>query len=241
MSSRISSLSVLAFVLGCGRADRTADGPEPFGPGALTCDSPRDGALAAACCPAESLRPVPALAQTVLDLSDPASITAGTCSTYTSDQFPFRRAIPLPVAPEAYPLKMILPAVDARDPGCESLCPPGDDGVERTAFGIAITTGTPETGYLIGGNSGRVLAISVPPPWYFVSGGCGEACAWPCLEGYQEFGVRSCISLAHGDFGFATRDPRAPSVEAVIELITVDGPIAEYAPNGCCVFAGDAR
>lgn len=226
-------MMVLWVVLGCSGADEPSSSTEPFDPIALTCDDGREGKLRAECCATDSLRPIPDIARTILDLSNPEPLSAGTCAAYAEN----RRGVVLPIVPEAYPLKVVLPAVEARDPGCETACPPAEDGLAGTAFGIAIETGSPEHGYLIGADTGRVLAISVPPPWYFVSGGCGEACAWPCLEGYQEFGVRSCITLAHGDFGFATREVNVPSVEAVIELISIDVPAWEYAPYGCCVFS----
>ncbi|APR88419.1 hypothetical protein A7982_13768 [Minicystis rosea] len=130
-------------------------------------------------------------------------------------------------------MKIILPALHGADATCLDWCGDGVD-TPSTTFGIAIST----PGSLYGSNGGRVLAISVPPPWFFVSGGCGEACAYSCLEGYQEFGVRSCITLSHGSFGFATADPNAPSVEAVVELLDVEGGAAhEYAPGHCCVYA----
>ena len=182
-----------------------------------------------ACCSAANLRPLPATA-TVIDLSQPGTQTAGTCGTYFTKQFPFRVGYSLPSQAAAYPLRVRLPALTGPDPDCQVTCE-SFEANDVTAFGIAL-----QTDGLIGGDTGRLLAIYVPPPWYFVSGGCGEACPWPCLSGYQEFGVRSCITLAHGDFGFATGDPTAPSVEAVIDLISAAKPF-ELAPNDCCLFA----
>ncbi len=208
---------------------------EPFTGDAPTCVVTDDPAAPAACCPAQSLRALPANASSVLDLSDPRTITEGTCSTFSGVGL---EAVLLSQSPADYPLKIVLPALAGADPACEETCPIDVGMPPHTAFGIAIATGSVETGYLIGGNTGRVLAISVPEPWFFVSGGCGEACPWPCIEGYQEYGVpRSCITIAHGDFGFATSDPNAPSVEAVVELIDLGGDKAfELAPGSCCLY-----
>lgn len=204
-------------------------GASPIDGGVPCTDSP--GSM---CCAEDKLRPLPTTAASVLDLSSPETLSVGTCATYVNGQSG-ASAIPLSLSPGDYPMKIILPALSGADPACMGICP--DTGGPRTAFGFAIRTGSVDDGHLIGADTGRLLAISVPPPWYFVSGGCGEACAWPCLEGYQEFGVRSCITLAYGDFGFATSDPNAPSVEAVVELIDLEGkPAFEYAPYGCCLF-----
>lgn len=209
----------------------------PFAGDAVTCAAPPAGSVPPACCPEEKLRPLPTTAASVLDLSDPTTIAQGTCGTYDGAQYP-QTAVHLSLSPADYPMKIILPALAGADPACSTTCPDGFGEVPPTAFGIAIATGSTETGYLIGGNTGRLLAISVPPPWFFVSGGCGEACAWPCLTGYQEYGsARSCITIGHGDFGFATADPAAPSVEAVVELIDLAGePAFTYAPGGCCLY-----
>lgn len=187
-------------------------------------------ALESECCLPGTRRLLPERAMTVVDLSDIAAIPQGTCGTYLSREPPTRRGYKLPSDPLAYPLKVILPAVTAADPACRETCNPGGD--VTTAFGIAL-----ETEGLIGGNSGRGISILVPPPWKFVSGGCGEACAWPCLDGYQEFGVRACTTFFHGDFGFATADSNAPSVEAIVELI--DAPVSsdELGDGNCCLYA----
>lgn len=213
--------------------------PVPFDGTAPTCVITDDPTAPAVCCPDESLRALPESALSVLDLSDAAAIEEGTCGTYYDEAQPgTRRSVALPLSPSSYPLKIVLPALDGPDPACEVTC--GGAEPVATTFGVALRTGSVEDGYVIGGDTGRVLAISVPPPWFFVSGGCGEACPWPCLEGYQEFGVRSCYTLAHGDFGFATADPSAPSVEAVVELLDVGEEAFELAPGGCCLFGASA-
>jgi hypothetical protein len=221
-SSSVSSLSTTTSSGGSGGST--------FADGGVTCTD----AVDALCCAKDKLRPLPTSAASVLDLSMPEAIPQGTCSMYHQGQT-LTTSLALSHDPADYPMKIILPALSGPDPACLDVCSGNVEAI--TTFGVAIRTGAPDEGYLIGGDTGRVLAISVPPPWYFVSGGCGEACAWPCLDGYQEFGVRSCITMGHGDFGFATADPNAPSVEAVLELIDLGGQQAfEVAPYGCCLF-----
>ena len=212
--------------------------PVPFAGDAPTCEITDDTTAPAVCCPADKLRALPALANSVLDLSDAASIGDGTCGNYFSVPGE-RRAVLLSQDPADYPMKIVLPALSGPAPACLETCPIDVAQPPYTAFGVAIATGAEDAGNLIGGNTGRVLAISVPPPWFFVSGGCGDACPWPCLEGYQEFGVRSCYTMSYGDFGFATADPNAPSVEAVVELLDLSGQNAfDFAPGGCCLYDG---
>ncbi len=176
---------------------------EPFLGGNPTCTEQDEPTTPEACCPSESLRNLPETAMSVLDLTDVAAV-AGTCADYALGLPGDGNATLLPLDPAAYPLKIVLPAVHGADPACEAICVPDRPS---TAFGVAVATGEPGKGPLIGGNSGRVLAISVPPPWYFVSGGGGEACAWPCLGGYQEYGAaRSCH---RGSRGLRVRDPRS--------------------------------
>lgn len=185
--------------------------------------------LPSECCLAEARRPLPERATTVVDLSDLAAIEVGTCGTYLFPEPPYRRGFALPSDPAAYPLKVILPAVTAVDPACAEVCMPTGDP-EATAFGIAL-----ETSGLIGAREGRGLSILVPPPWKIVSGGCGEACPYPCIEGYQEFGIRTCTTMFYGDFGFAT--PSAtPSVAAVIELIDAPASVRDLGEPGCCLY-----
>lgn len=162
------------------------------------------------CCPIERQRARPTAAVSTLDLSAPETLQAGTCAFYDTP----REAIFLPDSVDAYPLKVVLPALTGADPACDRVC--NNLGAEEaTAFGLSLDV---PDGF-IGGNSGRALGISVAPPWYFVSGGRGEAYPWPCLGGYQEFGVRSCVTLPYGGFGFATADANAPSVEVTIEVV----------------------
>lgn len=180
------------------------------------------------CCKLEAQQPVPSSVITVIDLSSVDDIPVGTCGTYLYPEEPRRRGYVLPSDPAAYPLKVILPRITGVDPRCASTC---GDTPPATAFGIAMVSEG-----LIGYNTGRAFSIVVPPPWKFVSGGCGEACAWPCIGGYQEFGIRSCTVLAFGDFGFATEDPAAASVEALIDLVTLPATPGEWGPSSCCLF-----
>ena len=228
--------AVLLVVTSCGRSpaptttiDGAADNGAPdtyadttFTYEGTTCSIAGDPE--SVCCKPEAQRPVPSSVTTVIDLSSTETVPIGTCGSYFFDSPPSRLGYRLPVDPAAYPLKVILPTLTGADPACASTC--GD----MTAFGIAL-----ETEGLIGGDTGRALAVLVPEPWRFVSGGCGEACAWPCLDGYQEFGIRTCITFSYGDFGFATADPAAPSVEALVDLVAVATP-GELGSAKCCVF-----
>ncbi|APR85154.1 Hypothetical protein A7982_10503 [Minicystis rosea] len=171
----------------------------------------------------------------MLDLSNPDNIPIGTCNGFDLFQQDPPTAILLSHDPADYPMKIVLPALTAPDEACLEACPDNGSGM-RTTFGVAIGTRSKDGQYLIGSDTGRLLAISVPPPWSIVSGGCGESCAWPCLEGYQEYGPRSCLTIGYGDFGFATNDPHAPSVEAVVELLDVGDAAVGYAPNHCCLY-----
>lgn len=164
----VSFASFAWHVLGCGNAGESpVDADLSFTTdGGGLCSA---GDVESTCC--DILSPVPAQVRTVVDLSDVGAITDGTCGAY----LPGRRAVMLPSDPAAYPLAVILPAIDGADPACTATC----EFEPYTAFGIAVATDG-----LIGGDTGRTLAVLVPPPWRFVSGGCGEACAWPCLGGY---------------------------------------------------------
>lgn len=197
------------------------------------------------CCD-EVQRPLPTEFATVIDFSSIDAIPRGTCSDYVYDpNAPTKlfRGYWLPTDPAAYPIKLILPALSGADPACEQVCPPY--GGPKTAFGIGLegNHGLSNADAPVSApwsHSGPLLSVRVPAPWFFVSGGCGEACSWPCLNGYQEFGEpRTCATPSHaGGFGFATADPSAPSVEAIIELIDIDPAedIYEKYPRSCCVY-----
>lgn len=176
-------------------------------------------------CTNHPLIPAPTSFASVLDLRDTSVAHAGRCAAFAADPF---KGLPLPSDPSAYPLKILLPALDGPDCDCAPICN-GLSAGPPTAFGLAFDT------TLNLGHAGRVLTVRVPPPWMFVSGGGGEAYAWPCVGGYQEFYQRSCISLAWGSFGFATQDPNAPSVEAILDLADVAEPFA-LEPTSCCLL-----
>lgn len=160
---------------------------------------------------------------TTIDLSKVAlAQIPGTCGKHYDSSLPKeQRRVELPLDPAAYPAKIILPAIKGADPACTKTCDiAGLPQVPKTAFGIGMEIPASPLNSLL--SNGRVLAIHVPEPWYLVSGGCGEACSTPCMNGYQEFGgPRSCITMAYGNFGFATDDPLAPSVEATLEVFDV--------------------
>lgn len=228
-------LAVLAW--GCGGSSASdASGRDAGPPDASALFGGHDGGLCVTagedlfereCCPAGALRPLPTTAKTVIDFSDRRAIPIGTCGAYLFDEPPSRRGFELPSDPSAYPVKLILPALEAADPACDEVCNADEP---YTAFGIALMVDND----LMNVDERRGISFFVPSPWKFVSGGCGESCAYPCLGGYQEFGVLSCATIFYGDFGFATADPNAPSVEAVIELIDTAG---EPNPlSDCCRY-----
>lgn len=216
----------------------------------VTCDTATVAEILRPSCTDPSLHiPVPSEVATVLDLSAFGPGHPDTCGPFF--ELSLLEGLRLPIDPAAYPMQVILPALDGADPGCEA-CWPGLDvraqglfGEEAvTAFGVALETYHADLGRsLIGGNSPYMLAVSVPPPWYVVSGGGGEAYPWPCISGYQEFGIRSCITLPYGGFGFATVDPNAPSVSAILTLVeTAEGlnyADPEYAGAGCIYRAAE--
>ncbi len=199
---------------------------------------PTDGIVDGECCEDALLRPLPTEARTVIDLRDVATLD-GTCGRHDPRVYGPPSVLVLPQDPAAYPVKLITPALAGADPACATVCGGNEPAITR--FGIAISTAVrdPVTGditsLLVGSDTGRVLHLTVAPPWRFVSGGCGEACAWPCLDGYQEYGSpHGCMTIAHGDLGLATDDPRAPSVEAVIELAAAADPFASF--GACCPY-----
>jgi hypothetical protein len=155
----------------------------------------------------------------LLDLSDPATIEVGTCGAYLFDDAPRRRGTQIPDDPNAYPLEIILPAVTQQDPACPQLCgEPIDDAFPPTLWGIAIEFENHGLGLR---NIGRGLRIEAPAPWYIVSGGCGEACPWPCLEGYQEFGEPLRVhERFYGALGFATGEIIGESRRAKLFLVS---------------------
>lgn len=179
-----------------------------------------------ACATADQIA-APTTFATTLDLHDEATVGDGTCSA----RFAGHSAHALPTDPTAYPLRITLPAITAVDNACGDLCN-NASALFPTKFGVAFSIGD------LLDIDDRVLAIRVPPPWYFVSGGVGEAAPWQCLSGYQEYEVRSCIAIDRGGFGFATNDSNAPSVDAIVELVIVPGgrTASDYIPQNCCLF-----
>lgn len=215
----------------------------------ITCDTSTTAELLRPSCADPSLRiPVPSEVASVLDLSAFGPGHPDTCGPYF--ERPLEDGLRLPLDPAAYPMQVILPAVQGADPSCEACWPGSDERTKGlfgdapvTAFGVALETVDAEANAaLIGYDTGRLLAVSVPPPWYVVSGGGGEAYAWPCISGYQEFGVRSCITLPYGAFGLATVDPNAPSVSAILSLVEIADGLRYWDPayaDAGCIYRGE--
>jgi hypothetical protein len=61
--------------------------------------------------------------------------------------------------------------------------------------------------------------VTVNEPWQVVSGGCGEACAHPCLSHYLEFQPTPCLSSHAHAFGIATDQEDPPIAEVIVQLI----------------------
>lgn len=233
---------------------RPADaGSAPFDrTSVVTCDTATVARVLRSSCADEALLvAVPERVATVLDLRASGPGAEGTCEPYFGAAGFAEHAILLPRDATAYPMQIILPSVSGADPACED-CGLFVDaraqplfGEQRvTAFGVAFETYHQDVGSTVfGPNQRTMLAISVPPPWYVVSGGGGEAYPWPCIAGYQEFGIRSCIGLPYGGFGFATVEPDAPSVSAILTLVETAPGLnywdAEYGDAGCLYRDGD--
>lgn len=178
------------------------------------------------CCPEPFSRTRPTDIRTTVDLSKIDYTADGTCHQRLARG---NTTFQLPSDVGAYPLKIVLPALSGGDPDCAAYC----SGSPATAFGIAVEVG----GLLSDREDKRTMAVSVPEPWKFVSGGCGEACPWSCLSGYQEYGgPQSCISIDYGGFGFATADPHAKSVEVTVEVYDVAQAEIEPRALNCCPY-----
>jgi hypothetical protein len=209
----------VCLLVACGSPSGTDLFTAPAGP---LC-APSDGTPnESECCIAE--RGVASSVRTVVELSDPAAIAIGTCGKHLFEDTPHRRGFELPAEPDAYPIKIVLPAVASADPACDPVC---NEFEPATMFGIAVDI----DGAIYFAHR---LSVLVPPPWKLVSGGCGEACPHPCLGGYQEYGHgRTCGTLDRGGFGFATGEPVAESLEVLVELVETTGPLGA---STCCLY-----
>lgn len=217
---------------------------------AITCTSTAIDGLFPPECVAPALRvPLPSHAKHVIDLSGATPGSEGTCGPYFANPQLGEGGLLLPADRSLYPLLIRLPAVRGADPACETCSEvlPQQPGPlqERfgehlgTAFGIALETydGRGTVQQPTNQHEPKYLAVTVPPPWYLVSGGCGEACAYLCLGGYQEFGIQSCSNIPYGALGFATWDPGAPAAEAVIMLVDIPIPQVDGLAGRQCFFA----
>ncbi len=157
---------------------------------------------------------LPQLASTVLDLRHLRTGLTGTCG----DPIKIR----LPAEPEAYPLKLLLPAVPSVDPHCGRAC---GGRTPSTAFGVVLEL--PPS--LVDAYRPSIVA---PPPWKFVydhNSLAGDA----CLGGYQEFGQRACVRTNYGGaIGFATETAPLPSLVALIDI----QPGVNGAVQNCCPY-----
>lgn len=80
------------------------------------------------------------------------------------------------------------------------------------------TTSTMGLPYELWSGMGVTAVLAVNEPWTIVAGGCGEACAIPCLEGYQEFQPTTCLGSYARQFGIATDVVDPPDAELLVDL-----------------------
>lgn len=207
-----------------------ASGDDASGEVSVPCVGPVEPQLPAC----EAQHPIAREARTVIDLRDPASVTRGRCDDGTDVGAQFFHAFELPTDPAAYPVIVRIGAAgfDAPCAVCAAAeSPPATTyGIGFRARGCAAfdangacTDGGLDT------RLGLRPAVRVTEPWTVGAGGCGEACAWPCTGGYQEFRRTTCLTAYTAAFGVATEAASPPDGEIYIDLIP-----ESLAP--CCPF-----
>ena len=163
----------------------------------------------------ETTYPLPTEVRTIVDLTDPDRVV-GRCDsdmdTWDSDSHTV-----LPNDPDAYPL-LVRVSAEGFDGEC-SYC---EQGGVTTTYGVAMALP-----YELWAQSGETAILAVNEPWSIVSGGCGETCAIPCLDGYQEFTPGTCLGSYARDFGVATNVENPPVAELLVAL-------TDNIPLPCC-------
>lgn len=199
----------------------------------------------AACVPAaemppfgacDALTPIATEVRTVIDLRDNGAGFAGRCDDTTDVGASFFNAYPLPTDPAAYPLLVRLSARDFAGP-C-AFCPDNVEDGLSTTYGVGFRVRRCEAfdadgNCTDGGLDSRrnlVLAMRVNEPWRVGAGGCGEACAFPCADGNQEFEPSTCASVYSTELGVHTTATNPPDAEVYVDLVANN-----YRP--CCPFA----
>jgi hypothetical protein len=165
-------------------------------------------------------------ANTVIDLRN---VRTGRCDDGVAAGFtPFE----LPTELAAYPLLIRVSAAGFAGP-C-SVC----SGTEpSTAFGVGFEIRRcaidPVTGDCtddgLDPRSNLSITARVDGPWTLGAGGCGKACAWPCIGGYQEFARSTCFASNSLELGVATDRADAPDAEIYVDLIPAS-------VAGCCPY-----
>jgi hypothetical protein len=157
----------------------------------------------------------------LIDLSGTNAESPGTCRSGGD------LAAPIAIDPAlGFPQALRLPAIHEADPACAELCTLGP---EATAFGLTVSY--PERA------QDKRFVIRVPAPWYFVAG--NEHAPTPCLDGRPsvlEYGKPLACAATWGHyFGFATADPRAPSVDVIVDYVDQDS-LGEQDTLLCCPY-----
>jgi hypothetical protein len=166
--------------------------------------------------------PLPDEVVTIIDLTDVDTVV-GRCDARSENTWDADNHTVLPDDPAAYPLVVRVSAQGFAGPctQCEINGQP-----PATTYGVAIAL--PQALW----NMTAVLAVN--EPWSIVAGGCGEACAIPCLEGYQEFAQTTCLGSYAREFGIATDVLNPPDAELLVDL-------AERIAVPCCPWQCSAR
>lgn len=152
---------------------------------------------------------LPAMARTVIDLTDPADAAEGRCDSSAVGS----PAIVLPEDPAAYPVLVRISS--AGFGGTCTRCGESVPPYGPTRYGVAIDVPSSVVGAGL-----YSVAASVNDPWRVVSGGCGEACPHPCLSQYLEFTPTTCLSSYFSGLGVATDASDPPVAELVVQLVT---------------------
>lgn len=196
-----------------GGANGDAGPPTDAGTDALPCVADAEPHTQHWCSPQSAITQ----ARTIIELS--GNVTAR-CDSWTGQADSFV----LPADPQSYPLLVHVSAENFAGP-C-SACP----NPSATQFGIALTV--PDSA-LFGpnGRSAR-LAVRVSAPWFVVSGGTGEPAAWPCSDGYQEYGLQACVQSYFSGFGLVTKQAHPPPADAWVQL-EPGGDVTTCCPYRC--------
>lgn len=162
-------------------------------------------------------RPLPSEVATLIDLSDPDKVV-GRCDSPVQTWDPANHTV-LPNDAAAYPLVVHVSASGFEGPCSDCVI----NGVTpATTYGVALSLP-----YALWEKTGQTAILAVNEPWSIVAGGCGEACAIACLEGYQEFQPTGCLGSYARDFGIATDVPNPPDAYLLVDL-------ADNEPLPCC-------